>query len=839
MRPVTNWSRIPEALRERAQWAVATASKAPQALNDKGKLFNVSVTAPGQWMTFEAACALAEANSDTVTTWTNPQGVKITQTGFTVGYILNAADPFTCVDLDVKDAETHPDSPDKWTTADDFSRYMSIVHHLDSYTERSKSGKGLHTWVRGKIGRGYKRDGVEIYSQERFIICTGDAYVTKGIEQREMLLLNMVHQMRPLQKVIELEELEEEADDWYILQTAVNASNRDKFILLWKGLWKDDMFPTHWTQSEADLALVSMFTFYSPSNAQCRRLFRESGLGKRDKAVKDDKYINFTLKTIRDRQAREANVEMSALLQSAELVRQSAMEEIARLQGGVPAAPVLESAFGALPPRTVTPLQLPGTGEPIATPPPAEGALAQLAPVTPAVIHSGKDGLPWPPGFVGSLAQYIFNSSWLPIKEVSIAAALGLMAGICGKAWHIPKSGLNLYIVLVARSAIGKEALHQGISSVVNACLHKSAIFGNFVDFTEYASGPALIKACSQRDSFVNVSGEWGRRMKRIASEDDREGPMTTLRTQMTNLYQKSGPQSIVGGIGYSSQENNIEALTSVAYSMVGESPPQTFYDSLTESMMEDGFLSRFLVIQYEGDRPDENANIIEYPDEALVTYLCAIADLADVSNGRGSTQAVQRTEEAARMLKTFSDQSAKNIRSTTDESRRQMWNRATLKALRVAALLAVGDNFTNAIITKDHAQWAIDLVMADIKVMQARLDGGDVGINDASRERKLVDILKSYLAKPVPASYKIPDAMREAGIVPRNYLQMRVSRASSFYKHKFGTSKALDDALMQMSSNGFIMEVKGDKLVEMFSHHGRAYRILKLPDYEQLGNDV
>lgn len=808
------------------------------ALDAKGKLFNVSVTAPGQWMSFEAAVALAEANADTVTTWVNPQGVTITQTGFTVGYILNEADPFSCVDLDVKDAATHPDEPDKWTSANDFERYMSIVKHLDSYTERSKSGKGLHIWVRGKIGKGFRRDGVEIYSQERFIISTGDAYVTKGIENRENLLLNMVHQMRPVEKVIELEELPEEADDWYILQKAVSASNGDKFAKLFKGLWREEEFG-YPSQSEADLALMSMFTFYSPSNAQCRRLFRESGLGKREKAQKDDKFINFTLKTIRDRQAREAHIEMSALLQAAENVRQLAQEEIAKLQGGVPAATAIETPFGAIPPRTVTPLQLPGTGEPVATPAPAEGALAQLAPVTPAAIHAAETGLQWPPGFVGSLAQYIFNSSWLPIKEVSITAALGLMAGICGKAWHIPKSGLNLYIVLVARSAIGKEALHQGIASVVNACLHKSAIFGNFVDFTEYASGPALIKACSQRDSFVNVSGEWGRRMKRIANEDEREGPMTTLRTQMTNLYQKSGPSSIVGGIGYSSQENNIEALTSVAYSMVGESTPQTFYDSLTESMMEDGFLSRFLIIQYEGDRPDENANIIEYPDDALVTYLCNLANMADTSNGNGRSQAVNRTEEAARMLNEFSIKSANNIRSTTDESRRQMWNRATLKALRVAGLLAVGDNFNNAIITADHAKWAIDLVLSDIAIMQKRLEGGDVGLNDASRERKLVDIMKNYIAKPVPASYKIPDAMREAGIVPRNYLQTRIARVSSFYKHKFGVSKALDESLQQMVANGFIMEVKQDKLVEMYSHHGRAYRVLKLPDYTAIGNDT
>lgn len=831
MRPFSNWSRLPEALRERPQWAVAGASKAPVGVDDKGNLYHVSVTSPGQWMSFDDAVALAEANKDTVTTWVNPQGVTITQTGFTIGYILNAADPFTCVDLDVKDAATHPDDPTQWTTADDFERYMSIVNTLDSYTEKSKSGKGLHIWVRGKIGRGHRRDGVEIYSQERFIISTGDAYITKGIEHRENLILGMVHQMRPVESEIELEELPEEVDDWYILQQAVNASNGDKFSKLYKGMWREDEFG-YPSQSEADLSFMSMLTFYSPSNAQCRRLFRASGLGKRDKAIKNDKYVNFTLKIIRDRQAREAQIEVSAILNSAELVRAAAQEEIARLQGGVPAAASVQGPFGSAAPRTVIPLQVPGIGEPVQTPVPRDSALAQLAPVTPAAIKVAETGLTWPPGFTGAVAQYIFNSSFLPIKEVAITAALGLLAGIVGKAWHIPKSGLNLYIVLVARSAIGKEALHDGIASVVNACLEKSPIFGNFVDFTEYASGPALIKACAQNNSFVNVSGEWGRRMKRIASEDDREGPMTTLRTQMTNLYQKSAPRSIVGGIGYSSTENNIEALTSVAYSMVGESTPQTFYDSLTETMMEDGFLSRFLIIQYEGDRPEENTNIIDYPDSSLVHYLCGLATQADNSIAKGDSQPVHRTEEAAQMLAEFSKKAANNIRSTNDESRRQMWNRATLKALRVAGILAVAQHYSNPIIDASHAKWAIDLVMQDIKVMKDRLDGGDVGLSDSTRERKMVEVMKSYLSKPVPASYKVADKMRQDGIVPRNYLHTRISRVSSFYKYKFGTSKALDETLHQMLSNGFIMEVKQAKMVEVYNHHGKSYRILKLPDY-------
>src|SRR3546814_5573792 len=103
----------------------------------------------------------------------------------------------------------------------------------------------------------------------------------------------------------------------------------------------------------------------------------------------------------------------------------------------------------------------------------------------------------------------------------------------------------------------------------------------------------------------------------------------------------------------------------------------------------------------------------------------------------------------------------------------------------------------------------------------------------------RISDWSSDVCSSDLPASYQIPDAMRENGIVPHNYLQMRVSRVSSFYKHKFGTSKALDEALFQMVSNGIIMEVKGDKLVEAYSHHGKAYRILKLPDYSALGDDA
>ncbi len=823
--PLSALVRIPAEMRELPQWVLAGADKVPLAPDSKGKLRAVSSTRPGEWTTYEGALAAARAHASLVTTHTTSGGQLVTQTGLNVGFVLHAGDPYSCVDLDVKDAVTHPNNPELWSTTEDFDRYQSIINAMDSYTELSRSGKGVHIWVRGDIGRGYHRGGVEVYSRERYIIMTGNVLGDHPIQDRSEMLVNTVAQMRKLHPdPVSLVELEPETDDWYIFEVAATAANSDKFWKLWGGRWEDDFT----SQSEADLALMSMFTFYSDSNSQCRSLFRASALGKREKATKNDKYLNFTLNLIRTRQAAEQSAVTDGILQAAAFLEQQRApglaEAVMEAQGGAPAAEVH---------REVQQLAEPGQGDPPQPPPPPASSLAQLAPVPERVANEGKAGLAWPPGFVGTLARFIYANSYLPVKEVSIVGALGMMSGLCGKAWHIPQSGLNLYVILVARSAVGKEAMHTALGTLVTHCTAKFPFFGNFIDFTEYVSGPALVKACLQNPSFCNVSGEWGRRLKRLASEDGREGPLQTLRTQMTNLYQKSGPQSIAGGLGYSNAEGSVASVAGVAYSMIGESTPGTFYEALTESMMEDGFLSRFLIVGYDGDRPNKNPSMMEIPDDALVTALANIAEQAYTQINRGSSQQLGRTEEAAAVIAEFDAEAHKRITATDDESRRQMWNRATLKALRVAALLAVGDHYLSPCITAEHMQWAIALIRQDIAVMSKRLEAGDVGSGDRARERKLVTIMRDYIqAAKIPKSYQVPEKMHKDGLIPRKYLQVRTGQTAAFYNHKMGANRALEEAINACVSNGWLMECKGTAVVDGYGHHGKTYRVLGLPDY-------
>lgn len=829
------WGRLPPDLRELPQWVLAGADKVPLAATDATKLHAVSSTRPSEWMSFERAVAAAMANRDLVTTHSTNEGVTVTRKGLDVGFVLHESDPFSCIDLDTKDATTHPNKPELWTTPDDWERHVRIVNSMDSYTEKSRSGKGVHVWVRGNIGRGYHRDGVEVYSQERYIICTGDVFRDKPIQDRTTELNNMVGLMRalhPLTDKTPLAELPAQVDDWCVFETAATAANKDKFWKLWTGQWEDDFE----SQSEADLALMSMFTFYTDSNEQCRALFRASKLGKREKAQKNDRYLDFTLRLIRARQAVEQSADTSSILQAAdfhamEKSRNLLSEAVADAQGGAAVTRFVDE-----PHREVLQLAEPGQGDTPQPVAPAASSLAQLAPIPQRLVDAGEDGLPWPPGFVGTVARFIYANSYLPVKEISIVAALGLMAGLCGKAWHIPQSGLNLYIILVARSAIGKEAMHSGLAVLVSHCQSRFPFFSNFVDFTEYVSGPALIKACLQTPSFVNVSGEWGRRLKRLAA-DDKEGPLQTLRTQMTNLYQKSGPQSIAGGLGYSNAEGNVASVAGVAYSMVGESTPGTFYEALTESMMEDGFLSRFLIIGYDGDRPDENPALLEIPDTALIDALANIASQAYEQINKGASQQVGRTEEAAQIMAEFTVEMRTKIRSTDDESRRQMYNRAMLKVLRVAGLLAVGDHYLSPSITTEHMRWAIDLIRRDIEMMAKRLEAGDVGSGDKARERKLVTIIREYLVAPrIPKSYHVPEKMHKDGLVPRKYLQLRTQQVASFYNHKLGHNRALDDAINACITNGWLMECKGTAVIEGYGHHGKTYRVLDLPDYTTSG---
>ena len=82
-----------------------------------------------------------------------------------VGFVFSEDDPYVGVDLDhCRDPETGAVEP--WA--------LGIVRRLDSYTEVSPSGTGLHIIVKGRLPPGRRRKGqIEMYSEGRFFTMSG------------------------------------------------------------------------------------------------------------------------------------------------------------------------------------------------------------------------------------------------------------------------------------------------------------------------------------------------------------------------------------------------------------------------------------------------------------------------------------------------------------------------------------------------------------------------------------------------------------------------------------------------------------------------------------------
>lgn len=191
-----------------------------------------------------------------------------------IGFVLNG-ERFVCIDLD------NCRDPENGTTAD-WAR--NIVFQINSYTEISPSGTGLHIWTIGLLPCGGKREGhFEIYSNRRYMTITGKKFEsTPGtIEDRAEIIASYNQLISNFKdETIERHSIEPhsiarlKADLRTVFKKASNAANGNKFKKLYSGDWRE-----YNSQSEADLAFCSMLAYWTNREISLMdALFRKSGL---------------------------------------------------------------------------------------------------------------------------------------------------------------------------------------------------------------------------------------------------------------------------------------------------------------------------------------------------------------------------------------------------------------------------------------------------------------------------------------------------------------------------------------------------------------------------------
>jgi primase-polymerase (primpol)-like protein len=192
-----------------------------------------------------------------------------------VGFVFTSDDPYAGVDLDkCRDAETGVLEP--WA--------QEIVETIQTFTEVSTSGTGVHCILRGRLpGARCRKGRTEMYDSERYFVMTGNclAEFPLTIEERQSeieALYAKVFQADTEREGVLTSKLRPEPThqltDDEIIEKACNARDGEKFRRLWEG---DDS--GYESRSEADAALCALLAFWTRHDPDwIDHLFRQSGL---------------------------------------------------------------------------------------------------------------------------------------------------------------------------------------------------------------------------------------------------------------------------------------------------------------------------------------------------------------------------------------------------------------------------------------------------------------------------------------------------------------------------------------------------------------------------------
>lgn len=762
---------IPQEMRSFAQWVVwryeDTDSKKPTKVPYSPRTGTLaSVTDSATWATFDEA-----ANAATQTNWYSG-----------IGFVLTDNDPFAFVDLDDPKGDQAA-----------FDRQLKIYNEFNSYAERSPSGQGLHIIVKGKLENGRRRSFIEVYSNARYMTMTGDVFRAAPINDCNELLNVLWQQMGggSVAAAVYAGVAEEKETDAVIIERATTAANGDKFAALHAGNWQD----YYQSQSEADFAYVDIIAFYTQNRGQIARIFRNSGLGQREKAKRID-YVNYMLNKSFDRMLPPVDIDglQNQLNAAIEAKQKAEAKQVSALSNVVPIRP-----------------QAP----------------------TPKLAEPKTEVYSVPPGLVGKVAQFIYSAAPRPVPEIALAGALGLIAGIVGRSYNISGTGLNQYVLLLAPTGTGKEAIASGIDKLMASVIRTVPAAVDFIGPAEIASPQALIKYMSKTaNSFVSLVGEFGIQLQQMGAVNA-PSHLLGLRRMLLDLYNKSGEGKVLRPSIYSDREKNTAAVLAPAFTLLGESTPEKYYDALHEGMISEGLLPRFTTIEYHGERPPLNPQHINaQPSFDVIEMLSTLCAHSLMLNSQHKAIHVQISPEAKQMFDEFDKHCDLNINSAEREIRRHLWNRAHIKAMKLAALVAVGCNPYDPCITLEHATWATNLIVADVRNLLKRFDAGEIGIdNDETKQlTSCIGTVKDYIVKPwievVKYTGEGMSHLHNARIVPYSYIQRRLASVAVFKKDKLGSSTALKRALKTLTERGDLQEVSKATLAKDYGTSALCYMI-------------
>lgn len=279
-----NFDNIPDEMKTLPNWVVHNKKKMPFT-PVLGTCVPAKVNDASTWGDYDVAIQTLKNNKNNLVKF---QGV---------GFVFNGIG-FVGIDVDhcLKDGKLTDEA-------------TAIVDMLDSYTEISVGGEGLHIIMKGVVPGYAKRKGdYEIYDKDRYFTMTGNVYRNKPIRTDQDRINQFyatfiasnpepaIPAVKPKKKSPsdEFNEFMHEQERAILLDKIRESKSGKLFTKLFD---KGDISDYNGDDSAADMALMNLLPFWTGGNwEEMRELFSLSALAKRDKWQKRKDYQDRTIR---------------------------------------------------------------------------------------------------------------------------------------------------------------------------------------------------------------------------------------------------------------------------------------------------------------------------------------------------------------------------------------------------------------------------------------------------------------------------------------------------------------------------------------------------------------
>lgn len=697
------------------------------------------------------------------------------QHGGAVGFVLTEQDPYVVIDLDHDPAKP----PDEKVAQ---GQQLVFKEFAGTYAELSQSGYGCHIVVRAPFVKGLRRPGLEVYGAKRYIIFTGNT-----LPDRDLPIADMSEHVTELVAALGgadadgdmPDSLPETESDEDILRSLREAANGAKFSDLY-----DNVPGEHHDWSQRDAALAQFIAYRTRNYEQALRLFRGSRLYNPERKAGKSGY-----KTVQ-------NYEQGYLIGTTfkKQWQLLASTYYHRDRGREFAAVLVDNERRKQEQQLAAAVQ-----RAEALPPPA------------ANLPVPDNSIPVPPGLLGQVAMYVYDTSPSPVWEIAIAAAITFCSAVFGNKWRTAtNNGLGHYVVLLAESGTGKTAAVNRITALVRAVEEQGNALATQLTGPGYvASGQGLLKRFAEQPVMYSFLSEFDATLQRLDPTNASDS-YVEFRRVLLEVFDADR----ISATAYAKKDDSTAKVDYPVFSFMGDTRAEDFFALVTEQFARSGFLPRLTLIEYKGPVMYRPLNYRPHIPAELVSAMSAAVFAC--SREMSGVLAVPMDNAASLYFDSLGRERVDKINASTDTLTRTAWNRMDLRISRLATVVAVGRNVTNPVVTLEDMHWAEGVVRWGIdRVLGDRVQGEQVGEGEVRFIGDVVEFIQAYhAASPSKRrNLKAPRALEERGdVYPFASFKEFVKWRVRYRDHKQGFARAVEMAISEAVKSGLLDQLKPDQ---------------------------